>query len=184
MIQQLFVSAFLFTIFAFTFYAVFRMYVSEKETKKSRTRIMVIFLCYIGAVAALTIIPLRASKTNLDNTHFNFVPLISSIRRHRLLEFVTDEYWIFNYYENLIGNIVMFIPFGIFLPLLFRKKLVQVALIAAASSCLIETIQYLNMSLGYYRYVDIDDVILNTFGAIIGYWIYKLLLNVGKHTRV
>lgn len=40
---------------------------------------------------------------------------------------------------------------------------------------IIEVLQYISMYFGNRRFVDIDDVILNTLGALIGFEIFKLI---------
>lgn len=72
---------------------------------------------------------------------------------------------------NFIGNMAVFIPIGLFPALLFRKaKWYRSALIGCGFSVFIEVSQYFVM-----RQTDIDDVILNTLGALWGYWLYLLL---------
>ena len=74
--------------------------------------------------------------------------------------------------ENLVGNIVLFFPFGILLPLLFknlRSFRKVLAIIFAISLCL-ELIQLFAI-LGNF---DVDDVLLNLFGASLGFGTYIL----------
>lgn len=72
---------------------------------------------------------------------------------------------------NLGGNVIMFVPLGIFLPLLWKplRRLWRVLLITAMIIALVEIGQVLTL-LGR---GDIDDVILNVIGAAIGYGVYK-----------
>lgn len=74
--------------------------------------------------------------------------------------------------RNIGVNILLFVPMGIALPILFNnfKKLWQVTLICFFVTALAETIQYI-FNLGSF---DIDDIILNTFGGIIGYAVFKI----------
>lgn len=73
---------------------------------------------------------------------------------------------------NLLGNVLMFVPLGLFLPRLwprlhaFRHFLMSVV----AVILIIELLQLFTL-LGS---CDIDDLILNVLGAVIGYWIHKL----------
>lgn len=71
---------------------------------------------------------------------------------------------------NVFGNIIMFTPFG-FLGIVFPKLNDFKTLIMNFLSAiiLIESLQYFTR-LGVF---DIDDIILNTFGITIGFWIYK-----------
>ena len=72
---------------------------------------------------------------------------------------------------NFIGNMAVFIPIGLFPALLFRKaKWYRSGLIGCGFSVFIEISQYFVM-----RQTDIDDVILNTLGALWGYWLYLLM---------
>jgi VanZ family protein len=70
---------------------------------------------------------------------------------------------------NAKGNVLLFFPLGILIPLLRRRlRFWNVILIAAAVSLTIETLQYLSSAWGSYRLADINDVILNTLGACVG----------------
>ena len=70
--------------------------------------------------------------------------------------------------KNIIGNIIMFIPYGFFASYFLKnKKFVTIGILALIVSLTIEIVQ---LNIG--RVFDIDDVILNTIGAIIGYLLY------------
>ncbi len=69
---------------------------------------------------------------------------------------------------NIIGNIVMFVPFGLFAALLWRRFTWRRALaLGAGITCFIECWQLL---VG--RTSDIDDIILNTLGVVCGYFLW------------
>ena len=74
---------------------------------------------------------------------------------------------------NVIGNVAMFIPSGIVLPIIYKRlnTFAKVILAGGGISLCIEIIQ-LPFSV---RATDIDDLILNTVGVIIGYGIYSVL---------
>ena len=74
---------------------------------------------------------------------------------------------------NLIGNTAMFIPLGIVWPSVFKKldNAAKAILAGFGFSLAIEIVQ-----LPFYgRTSDIDDLILNTVGYLIGYGIYRLV---------
>ena len=76
-------------------------------------------------------------------------------------------------YQQTWLNIVLFVPMGYLLPFRLRQpKLWNVLAIGAAISLLIETVQLLT-HLGWF---DVDDIFLNTLGALIGYGLYKAIL--------
>jgi len=81
---------------------------------------------------------------------------------------------------QVLGNFVMLLPLGIFIPLLFPRLsgLFRVVFFCLLVSVSIELMQLVTS----YRSTDIDDVILNTSGALIGYLIYKLMSTMIRKT--
>lgn len=73
---------------------------------------------------------------------------------------------------DTILNIILFIPLGFFLPLLYKKynNMGKVALNGFILSIFIELIQMFGMGS-----TDINDLITNTIGTCLGYVIYKLI---------
>lgn len=76
---------------------------------------------------------------------------------------------------NITGNIGVFIPIGIFAAYLFRTDLKKTVFIGFFISFFIETVQ-----LPLERTSDVDDLILNTVGALIGYSAYKLCKKISE----
>lgn len=74
---------------------------------------------------------------------------------------------------NVIGNAAMFVPSGIVLPIVYKRlnTFWKVLTTGTGISLCIEIIQ-LPFSV---RATDIDDLILNTIGVIVGYGIYTLI---------
>lgn len=78
--------------------------------------------------------------------------------------------------KNVIGNILLFIPFGIFTTHYVKNKnIIPTLFLTMLTSC---TIEFTQMLIG--RTADIDDVILNTIGGIFGFLIYNLGKNIIK----
>ena len=78
--------------------------------------------------------------------------------------------------KQIVGNFVMLLPLGIYLPLLYKKfrrasGFFAVILISFFVSVGIELLQLATS----YRSTDVDDVILNTLGACVGFFIYQLI---------
>lgn len=80
--------------------------------------------------------------------------------------------------SNLLGNIIIFIPFGFLLPLVFNigRSLKMNFVISLAIFVCIEAIQFI-FALGV---CDVDDVILYVIGSTLGFILYKIYLNVSK----
>ena len=74
---------------------------------------------------------------------------------------------------QVIGNLVMLLPLGIYIPLLFPglSGFFRVFIICLSVSISIELMQLITSV----RSTDIDDVVLNTSGAVVGYILYKFL---------
>ena len=78
--------------------------------------------------------------------------------------------------HNLAGNVLLFFPLGILLPLVSRRlRFWRAMQLAIALSVCIELLQYVSRAWGSYRLADINDVILNTFGACLGLVLVSLL---------
>ena len=75
---------------------------------------------------------------------------------------------------NIGGNILIFVPFGFLIPMSSKNKITRnffvVTLLAIMFSGAIEVVQILT-KVGAF---DIDDIILNTAGAITGYIVYAI----------
>ena len=104
----------------------------------------------------------------------NLIPIVNILR----FDSVRDLIW------NLVGNTAMFIPTGIILPILYRKlnSFWKVTLVGFTISLCIEILQLPFPS----RASDVDDLILNTLGVMIGYGLYalvKTLINAGRSIK-
>ena len=98
----------------------------------------------------------------------NFIPF-SSIRRDIL---TLNSYYI----KVLIYNIMAFIPMGFLLPLISKRarNMYFTIIVATAFSFLIEISQLITV-LGTF---DIDDILLNTLGTLIGYVLYLAFIRI------
>lgn len=78
--------------------------------------------------------------------------------------------------KNVIGNLVMFVPYGIFVSYYVKadNKWNTLFLVTFASL----TIEATQMAIG--RVFDVDDIILNVAGGFVGYLIYYILGRIGS----
>lgn len=78
------------------------------------------------------------------------------------------------FYKNILGNVLLFLPFGFFVGYFTKvNKISVVFLITFIISLSIETTQ---LAIG--RVFDVDDVILNVLGGILGFILYKILSKI------
>ena len=75
-----------------------------------------------------------------------------------------------------IENILMFIPFGILIPVAFSKihGVVRCTAVAFVCSILLEGMQFITER----GFCELDDVVTNTVGAMIGYVLYRIIQKI------
>ena len=131
---------------------------------------LLLFVCYLVGICSITMNPVSIA-ISVANGHFG--PGFDSVN---LVPFrqIAEYGSMMSMHEivNLLGNILMFSPTGFFAVWLWRQRhpLVAGALWTMAFSVLIEFVQLFSM-----RGTDIDDVILNTAGGLIGALVGVLL---------
>ena len=75
------------------------------------------------------------------------------------------------FFKNVIGNMLLFVPYGFFVAYFLKLERPRAAIILSLLVSI--TIEVTQLLIG--RVFDIDDIILNFVGAILGYYIYHLL---------
>lgn len=101
-------------------------------------------------------------RTVLGPEYVNLVPL-RTIVRYRIGSR--------GFFVNVLGNIALFAPVGFYLSLLLaRPSLANVACAMGAFAVLVETMQLFSR-----RVTDIDDVLLNVAGGLIGFAAYRAM---------
>ncbi|GGA79342.1 hypothetical protein GCM10008025_23440 [Ornithinibacillus halotolerans] len=120
---------------------------------------------------------------NFDNSriflqHHNFIPF-KTIIYYLLLDWGHISIGI--RLNNLIGNIIGFVPFGFLFPLLSERfQKLKTVIIATFSLSLTFELLQLIFQFGSF---DFDDLILNTIGGILGYFLLKYLTMLLKGKR-
>lgn len=78
---------------------------------------------------------------------------------------------------NIFGNIIALVPLGFLVPFVFQKTTwIKIILLASIAGLTIELTQLI-LHIGIF---DIDDVILNAIGVLIGFWIFNIFSNYSK----
>ena len=117
----------------------------------------------LGVTVALILWITILSREALIGTPITYRPL------HALISFM-KEIQRGRIGANLLGNIILFIPFGFLLPCVTDwNRMWKTVVTGIGFSLLIETIQLIT-SQGCF---DFDDVILNSLGCVIGYGIHR-----------
>ncbi len=79
--------------------------------------------------------------------------------------------------KNIVGNIILFIPFGFFVAHLMKSKKLYPTLVVSMITSIV--IEYTQLKIG--RTFDIDDIILNITGGFLGYLIYIIIDTLEDH---
>ena len=117
-----------------------------------------ISLCFIIYIMLLFEL---VTTTDFESFSNNFIPF-KEIFRYAFTSKL--------FYRNVVGNIVLFVPFGYFTSHYCKLNKWYISFILIfITSLSIEIIQ-----IGISRSFDIDDIILNVFGGLIGYFIYRI----------
>ncbi|HEV7331017.1 MAG TPA: VanZ family protein [Flavisolibacter sp.] len=151
--------------------------------KKKHLILIVGFLAYLAALVRIVlfkglfffrIVPTssyyKRHHSNSTYSGYNLVPF----RTIKL--FLSDSASASAAFFNLAGNILLFVPFGLLLPLIIRST-------ATFSRTVLATI-LLSVFFEVYQYIarigkaDIDDIILNTVGGATGYALYLMVRRV------
>lgn len=125
------------------------------------------FLTLIFVIYALLLFELVTNR-DLGAKGINLIPFKEVLRYD-----VNSD--LFKY--NVIGNLVMFMPFGYFVSRYIKaSKVIQITILSAIASF---TVEFVQLQIG--RAFDIDDIILNIVGGICGFLIYICLNAIKKH---
>lgn len=135
---------------------------------KSKTKIiwykellMLIFMVYI-----LCLFQIVTAQDLNDFSGNNFIPFKEILRY---------DFGSRLFLKNVLGNILLFVPYGLFVGIYINlEKFMPAFMLISLASLAIETTQ---LVIG--RVFDVDDILLNIVGGLIGFYIYRLLDKVG-----
>jgi glycopeptide antibiotics resistance protein len=189
-VNDLLHEGFIVILFGCICYIILRgvIFAFQKSFNWFRECIKLLFFLYILMVISVTLFPITiGTGPGLAPSYrsLNFIPLITILANISQIgtAYGGDTLFMIQLIlKNVGGNILLFMPLGFLLPILWErfKRLKNTVLIALLVSVCIESLQLLELRLNiaFARAVDIDDVICNVFGAFLGYLLYRLLLYV------
>ena len=137
-----------------------------------------LFIIYLLALAYFLFFAEATGRTFSDRTYQYNLILFHEIRRfiiyRRQLGFAAVML-------NLVGNVIAFVPFGVFLPLLVRRvrSFIKTSLLGFEFSLFVELVQLFS-KVGSF---DVDDILLNTLGVIGGYALFCLMRIMHLHNK-
>lgn len=124
-------------------------------------------LCYVLLFGSR---PAGGSWTDHVRRSVNLVPLRSIVDYTK--RFAGGKVNLSSFLANIFGNILAFVPMGFFIPCIFKRvnSFLKNLLICFAIIVCVEIVQLVT-TVGSF---DIDDIILNLTGSVLGYAIYRV----------
>ena len=145
----------LFIIVLFTLRIIDRI-INKRDIPLYKDLRMLVFILYMFLLFELV------TSTDFESYSNNFIPFREILRYNYTSKL---------FYKNVLGNVLLFVPFGYFVNSIIKNKKLYLNIIIVLITSL--SIEFIQMYIG--RSFDIDDIMLNLFGGIIGYYIYRFL---------
>ena len=175
-----------FPFIAFLFTIPFILYNYHKYGSIHFLRVFIIysFILYLITIYFLVILPLPTFEEALKNTG----PYINTIPFKFITDLIHETPFVWNNpstyikaildpsFYVIVFNIVMFIPFGMYLRYYFKCSFKKTVLYSLLLSLFFELTQLTGLYFIYpnpYRLCDVDDLIQNTLGGILGFFIMR-----------
>ena len=136
-------------------------WILNKKVFHNRTKTFFYFLFAVYLSGMFAVVGLPDIRYIRFDPHFNFIPFA----------------YMFSDFTSSFLNVLLFVPMGIFLPLLWNdfRALWKTLLFGLSASFLIELLQIFT-----FRASDINDLITNTVGTFVGWTISRILLHFSK----
>ncbi|APF28907.1 vanZ like family protein [Clostridium sporogenes] len=154
--------------------------INKKQQNKTGHIIGVLFFTFImTAIFSLTgVSPISGFHTDIRINEISYIPVVSTLEMVKdvfntaSVENIPRNQAMLFLGANILGNILMFGPLGLLLPLLWKsfRKFSKTVLFGFVVSF---TIEFSQLFLA--RGTDIDDLILNTIGTMLGYLAFVIL---------
>jgi glycopeptide antibiotics resistance protein len=143
------------------------MILNTKKAKQIRTLGKILFIVYILFLLYFLIFSDWYGRNGvMEEYHYNLTPFYEI---GRFWEY-REQLGIWSLF-NLLGNVFVFIPFGFFRPIASKKRSFVVTIIEGAFLSLVVEVFQLLSKVGRF---DVDDLILNTSGVVLGYVFFVL----------
>lgn len=151
---------------------------TKKEAKKIRALGKVLFVLYIGfLIYFLFLSDWYGREGVLDEYRYN-LELFKEIRRFIVYR---EQLGVFAVFSNLFGNILIFLPFGFFISMAGKTRgFFKTLFYSLALSLCVEVLQLVTRVGSF----DVDDILLNTVGGVLGYIIFVICNRIRRKYHV
>ncbi|MGN0143262.1 MAG: VanZ family protein [Roseburia sp.] len=141
------------------------------DRKKRRLAVAILFVLYFVVLFYFLFFSEEMGRTYTERAyHYNLIPF----REIKRFIHYRETLGMRSVLLNIVGNVVAFMPFGTFLPVFVApgRKFWFTALYSFELSLLVETLQLI----GKVGSFDVDDLLLNTVGGMLGYGLYRIIM--------
>lgn len=151
---------------------------SRRKTKILRALGKVLFLLYIGFLIYFLFLAEWYGRTGISEEYRYNLELFREIKR-----FITyrEQLGMFAVSANLAGNILIFVPYGFFISMASKSRGFFKTLFFSMGLSLCVEITQLFTRVGSF---DVDDILLNTIGGVIGYIIFSICNRIRRRHHV
>ncbi|KNY30518.1 VanZ family protein [Pseudobacteroides cellulosolvens] len=160
------------------FIVLFRKKIKNKQIYIAKEIVINSFAMYIIFLTGITLFPVTIYWIKQK---YYISPYVEYTPFKHIFESIDNGVPVRFIAKNLIGNIFLTTPIGLFLPLIWRNKFKtfrSILLFGIIISFSIEVLQYIEGIVFpsiYTRASDINDIILNTIGTLLGYFVFNNL---------
>lgn len=147
-----------------------------KNKKRFRILGKILFVGYVGFIVYFLLFSdfYGRSLDGMQEYRYN-LELFKEIKR---FWYYKEQLGFYAMFTNLFGNVLIFVPFGFFMPMASRyRSFLSATFYSFALSVCVETFQ-LFTRVGCF---DVDDLLLNTIGGAIGYIIFIICAAIRRH---
>lgn len=145
-----------------------------RSNKRIRILGKILFVLYVGFIIYFLLFSDWYGRTGvMEEYHYNLV-LFKEIKR---FWFYREQLGMYATFTNLFGNVLIFVPFGFFMPMASRYRSFFATLFYSFGLSLgVETFQLVT-KVGSF---DVDDLFLNTVGGVAGYILFNICAAVRR----
>ncbi|MCI6887419.1 MAG: VanZ family protein [Lachnospiraceae bacterium] len=144
-----------------------------RDKKRNRKLGWALFLVYLALLVYFAIFAESFGRVSAERDYVYNLELFKEIRR---FYHYRQQLGMKAFLLNVVGNVAAFIPCGFFLPIVSRRsrRWYNAVLLCFGLSLGVEVVQ-LVFKVGSF---DVDDLLLNTGGGVIGYVSYRMIQRI------
>lgn len=136
-----------------------------KEKQKVVIYKELLMLCF--AIYILCLFQVVTFQDDVTWSSNNFIPFKEILRYN-----ITSRL----FWKNVVGNMIMFLPFGFFISYYLKAEKPTLPLLLTFIASI--AIEFVQMCIG--RVFDVDDILLNLLGGTLGFYIFHVLNRIGN----